>query len=188
MRRFAGAAALMAAMWCGTAAWAADAENCKDHPLFSRMNNFEIHGCATTEFDSVAFPKPELKEWDAPDNYQAIEGKVHAISYQLKEGATQVSALQIVRNFQNAVKKDGGTILGDYSGEVYPSLPETAVKYLGESPSGSSFDRYTTMTLTKDGTEFWIYLCASEGDQDYMLLLVEKQEMKQEINVNPPKK
>jgi hypothetical protein len=90
-------------------------------------------------------------------------------------GATQVSALQIVRNFQNAVKKDGGTILGDYSGEVYPSLPETAVKYLGESPSGSSFDRYTTMTLTKDGTEFWIYLCASEGDQDYMLLLVEKQ-------------
>jgi outer membrane protein OmpA-like peptidoglycan-associated protein len=178
------AASLVATVGWGAFAWAADAENCKDHPLFSRMSNYEIYGCATTEFDVVAFPKPELKEWATPADYSEVEGKVYAISYKLKEGATQASALQIVRNFQNAVKKDGGKVLGDYSGEVYPALPETATKYLGESPGGTSYDRYTTMSLTKGDSEFWIYLCASEGYQDYMLLLVEKQEMKQEISVN----
>ncbi|WP_319585266.1 OmpA family protein [uncultured Desulfobulbus sp.] len=184
MKRVVVTAALVAAMFGGSSAWSADAEKCKDHPLFTRMANFEIHGCATTEFDAVGFPKPELKEWNNPEDYSTIEGRIRAISYKLKEGATQVSSLQIIRNFQNAVKKDGGAVLGDYGPEVYPILPRTAEKFLAESPSGTSFDRYTIMTLNKGGSEFWIYLCASESYQDYMLLMVEKQEMKQEISVN----
>lgn len=184
MKRMVTAAALLAALGSTTFAWSADADKCKDHPLFTRMANFEIYGCATTEFDAVAFPRPELKEWHNPEDFATIEGRIHAISYKLKEGATPASALQIVRNFQNAVKKDGGAVLGDYGPDLYPSFPETAAKYLGESPGGTSYDRYTTMTLTKGGNEFWIYLAASEGYQDYMLLMVEKQEMKQEISVN----
>jgi len=184
MKRFVVAAALVAAMFGGSSALSADAEKCKDHPLFTRMAQYEIYGCATTEFDAVAFPRPELKEWNNPEDYSSIEGKIHAISYKLKEGATPASSLQIIRNFQNAVKKDGGAVLGDYGPEVYPILSRTAEKYLAESPSGTSFDRYTTMTLNKSGSEFWIYLCASESYQDYMLLMVEKQEMKQEISVN----
>lgn len=184
MKRFVVAAALAAALSGGAPAWSADAEHCKDHPLFTRMANFEIYHCATTEFDAVGFPRPELKEWNNPEDYSTIEGKIHAISYKLKEGATPASSLQIIRNFQNAVKKDGGAVLGDYESEVYPSLPQTAEKYLAESPGGTSFDRYTTMTLHKGGNEFWIYLATSESHQDYMLLMVEKQEMKQEISVN----
>jgi len=185
MRRyFVLAIMMLAALFCGPSLWAADAQGCKDHPLFTRMANFELYGCATMDFDAVAFPKPELKEWAGPDDYTNVEGKVYAVSYKLKEGATAVSALQIMRNFQNAVKKSGGTIQGDYEGAVYPSLPTTAAKYLGESPSGTTFDRYTTMTLSKGDNEFWVYLCASESSQDYMLLIVEKQEMKQEISVN----
>lgn len=183
MKRFIAATCALA-LFGGTSAWSADAEKCKDHPLFTRMTNYEIYGCATTEFDAVAFPKPELKEWNNPEDYSTIEGKIHAISYKLKEGTTPASSLQIIRNFQNAVKKDAGAVLGDYGPEVYPALPQTAEKYLAESPGGTSFDRYTTMTLTKGGSEFWIYLCASESYQDYMLLMVEKQEMKQEISVN----
>lgn len=184
MKRFVAGASLIVAVFSAGSAWSADAEKCKDHPLFSRMSNYEIHGCATTEFDAVAFPKPELKEWTSPEAYNTIEGKIFAVSYKLKEGATPASALQIVRNFQNAVKKDGGTVLGDYDGTVFPDFQPTAGKYLGESPGGTSYDRYTTMTLTKGGNEYWVYLCASEAYQDYMLLLVEKQEMKQEISVN----
>jgi outer membrane protein OmpA-like peptidoglycan-associated protein len=184
MKRIVAGAALIVTMLSGGSAWSADAENCKDHPLFSRMSNYEIYSCATTEFDAVAFPKPELKEWATPEAYTTVEGKIFAVSYKLKEGATPASALQIVRNFQNAVKKDGGTVLGDYGGTVFPDLQPTASKYLAESPGGTSYDRYTTMTLTKGGNEYWVYLCASEGYQDYMLLLVEKQEMKQEVSVN----
>jgi outer membrane protein OmpA-like peptidoglycan-associated protein len=184
MKRFIAGTSLMVAMLSSASAWSADAEKCKDHPLFTRMSNYEIHGCATTEFDAVAFPKPELKEWTSPEAYNTIEGRIFAVSYKLKEGATPASALQIVRNFQNAVKKDGGTVLGDYDGTTFPDFQSTASKYLVESPGGTSYDRYTTMTLTKGGNEYWVYLCASEAYQDYMLLLVEKQEMKQEISVN----
>lgn len=184
MKRFVVVTAFVASLVSGSSVWSADAEHCKDHPLFGRMPNYEIYGCATTEFDEIGFPRPELKEWNNPQDYATIEGKIYAISYKLKEGATPASALQIVRNFQNAVKKDGGAVLGDYGPDLFPSLSQTAAKYLGESPGGTSYDRYTTMTLNKGGSEFWIYLCASEGYQDYMLLLVEKQEMKQEISVN----
>ncbi|WP_448872631.1 hypothetical protein [Desulfobulbus propionicus] len=183
MKRIIAMASLVALLWCGASVQAGDAENCKDHPLFSRMPNYEIYGCAATEFDAVAFPKPELKEWATPQDYSDIEGKVVAISYQLKQGATPASVLQIIRNYQNAIKNDGGVILGDYHGQLYPALPETASKYLGESPSGVNYERYTVMTLKKGDSEYWIYVCANEGDHDYMLLTVEKQEMKQEINV-----
>lgn len=178
MKPFVAAVTLATILSAGATAWAEDAENCKDHPLFSRMPNYEIHECATTQFDAVGFPRPELKEWNTPEEYTTVEGKIHAISYRPKEGATPTSALQIVRNFQNAVKKDNGTVLGDYGPDLYPHLPDTAVKYIG-----GTFDRYTTMTLNKGGSEFWIYLGASDGDE-YKLLMVEKQEMKQEISVN----
>jgi outer membrane protein OmpA-like peptidoglycan-associated protein len=184
MKWFLVAATLIVAMFDGSSAWSADAEKCKDHPLFSRMSNYEIYSCATTVFDAVAFPKPELKEWVKPEDYSEIEGKIFAVSYKLKEGATPASALQIIRNFQNAVKKSGGAVLGDYDGNVFPNLQPNAIKYLVESPGGTSYDRYTTMTLSKGGSEFWVYLCASESYQDYMLLIVEKQEMQQEVSVN----
>lgn len=172
---------LIIALSYETSAWSADAKDCKDHPLFSRMSNFEIYRCATTEFDAVAFPKPELKNWSKPEDYINAEGKIYAISYKLKKDATPPSSLQIIRNFQNAVKKDGGKVMVD-TGRL--SLPQTATKYLKESPGGNLYDAYTTMTLNKGGREFWVYLCASEPYKDYMLLIVEKQEMKQEISVN----
>lgn len=186
MNRIVATASLIALMNCGTVLWAADEENCKDHPLFSRMPNYEIYHCAASEFDAVGFPKAELKEWANPQDYTDIEGKVVALSYKLKEGATPASALQIIRNFQTAVKNDGGTILGDYQGQLFPAFPETAAKYLNESPGGASYDRYTTMTLKKGNSELWIYLGASEGYQSYTLLTVDKQEMKQDVNVKKP--
>ncbi len=184
MKRYFVLVVMFATLYCGSSVWAIEAKDCKDHPLFSRMANYEIYGCAKTEFDAVAFPKPELKEWANPEDYTTIEGKIFAISYKLKEGATPASSLQIIRNFQNAVKKAGGTILGDYNSDVFPSLPRTAEKYLVEAPGGTQYDRYTIMTLTKGGSEFWIYLGASESYQDYMLLMVEKEEMKQDVSVN----
>jgi hypothetical protein len=79
---------------------AQDREGCKDYPLFNRMPNYEIYRCATVDFEAVDFAKPGLKQWDKPENYETIEGKVFSISYSLKEGASPASALQIMRNFQ----------------------------------------------------------------------------------------
>ncbi len=183
MRRILVLAVMFTTLLSGPSAWAADKAGCKDHPLFSRMPNYELYACGKTEFDAVAFPKPELKEWNTPEDYTNVEGKIFVVSYLLKEGATPASSLQIIRNFQNAVKKGGGTILGDYDGNLFPGFQENAIKYLVESPGGTSYDRYTTMTLSKGGSEFWVYLCASESYHDYTLLMVEKEEMKQEVSV-----
>lgn len=187
MKRLVFLAVMYAALSGGSSAWAADSEGCKDHPLFSRMANFEIFRCATMEFDAVGFPRPELKEWNNPEDYTDVEGKVYAASYTLIEGAAPVSDLQIIRNFQNAVQKTGGTILGDYvrTSPVFPAFSPNASKYFeGSSYSGAFFNRYLTITLTKGESEFWVYLCSEEGHRSYMLLIVEKQKMKQEISVN----
>lgn len=175
---------LLFATLCQTPVYAAQGKDCKDHPLFSKMPNYEPFNCAKVEFDAVEFPKADLKEWANPQDYTTVEGKIYAISYQIKEGATPASGLQIIRNFQNATKKAGGSILGDYFADQFPAIPATAAKFLGESPGGLSFERYTVMSLSKGGSDFTIYLCASEAYQDYMLLIVEKEEMKQEISVN----
>ncbi len=163
---------------------AEDAANCKDHPLFIRMPNYEIYGCQNAEFDAVDFPKPKLKEWSKPEDYDSIEGKVYVASYKLKEGATVPSSLQIVRNFQNATKAAGGTVMGDFVSPHYPMLTQSMSKYMVESPGGTSYDRYTTLKLTKGSSEYWVNVAASESYQDYNVFIVERQTMKQEVSVN----
>ena len=81
----------------------ADAENCKDHPLFSRMKNFYIADCKMN-FDAVEFYVTESQT-------KTVEGQVTRIDYTLREGAPTPSALQIRRNYGNAVKSLGGSVL-----------------------------------------------------------------------------
>jgi OmpA-OmpF porin, OOP family len=89
------------------AAWAqeADAENCKDHPLFSRMKNYHIAGCKSA-FDAVEF---YVKDSDA----KTVEGQMTHIEYYLNENSPMPSQLQIRRNYGNAAKSIGAAILYD---------------------------------------------------------------------------
>jgi outer membrane protein OmpA-like peptidoglycan-associated protein len=80
----------------------ADAENCKDHPMFSRMNNFYILECEAN-FDAVEF---EI----ADGENKTVEGQKTKISYLLKEGSPVPSYLQIRRNYANAVRSLGGVV------------------------------------------------------------------------------
>ncbi|MGO9641178.1 MAG: OmpA family protein [Candidatus Acidiferrales bacterium] len=165
---------------------AQDQEGCKDHPLFNRMPNYEIYRCATVDFDAVDFAKPGLKQWDRdkPEDYESIEGKVFRISYALKEGATPPSALQIIRNFQNATKAAGGTVLGDFVGPFAAPLSDTMLKFMVDSPGGTSYNRYTNLKLTKGNTEYWVNVAASDDYQDYNIVVVERQAMAQDVSIN----
>ncbi len=40
-----------------------------------------------------------------------MEGKVYKIEYDLNEGAKEPSHLQIIGNYENAIKKTGGSIV-----------------------------------------------------------------------------
>lgn len=129
-----------------------DAKGCKDHPMFTRMHNFYIENCRHKDFDQVEFRDEKGKE-------SKVEGKIHWARYKIKKGIKELSDLQIVRNFQNAIKKIGGVV-------VYEKM-------------GSNFG-YTYLKTGKEGKAYWV-IVYSQGGGKYELTVVEKAEMAQEV-------
>jgi outer membrane protein OmpA-like peptidoglycan-associated protein len=82
-----------------------DDPKCKDHPMFSRMPDYWIHGCDQREFDAYAFTVAKGKR-------QEVEGKYLRLSYYPQATLkSKPSELQIQRNFENAVAAAGGKSL-----------------------------------------------------------------------------
>lgn len=128
-----------------------DVEGSQDHPLLSRMKNYYI-----SEYEEFAYDSHEF--YDAEDNEYVIEGRKWEISYTLKEGFNPPGQLKVRKNFINAIKKVGGTIL---------------------------FERGLYMKLAKDNKETWIEVWASDDGSDYRLTIVEKTIMEQEVVADP---
>jgi OmpA-OmpF porin, OOP family len=129
-----------------------DDKNCKDHPLFTRMPNYWIHHCKEREFDAFAFKV-------ALNKTEKIEGQLWDISYYPQATLkTRPGELQILRNYENALKNLGGTLIwSDKSNE--------------------------TMKLNKDGKEFWIRV-QTEFTGKYSILIVERKGMAQDVVAN----
>ena len=125
-----------------------DAENCKDHPLFSRMKNFYITECRAA-FDAVEF---NIKENES----KTVEGQMTKIEYHLKENVPQPSALQVRRNYGNAAKAIGATILWDA-------------------------ENYLSGKLTKNGKETWFKVEIYNDGRNFALTVLEVGEMVQEV-------
>ena len=133
-----------------------DHESCRDHPLITRMNNFYIQWCKASDFDAVDFRNEKGEKI-------TVEGKVTEISYAIKSGFTPPSALQVLRNYETAVKNAGGLKLyqeGNY--EIW-------------------------LKLEKGGQRYWIYVDSWSGGgkgASYLLRIVEEKLMTQEVTVN----
>jgi OOP family OmpA-OmpF porin len=125
-----------------------DVEGCKDHPLVSRMKNFTISDCKSS-FDAGEF-------YVAEGETKTVEGQKTVIEYVLKEGSPEVSYLQIRRNYGNAIKSLGGTILYDES-------------------------RYISGKIVKNGREVWLSVEGFNDGSDYVVTIVEVGEMVQEV-------
>lgn len=129
----------------------ADAENCKDHPMFSRMKNFIISDCKTS-FDAVEFYMPGSQT-------KTVEGQVTRIDYSLQEGALRPSVLQVRRNYGNAVKSLGGSVLFDE-------------------------EIYLTAKVVKNGKEIWVKLDVYNDGRDFTLNVLEVEAMVQEVTAD----
>lgn len=129
-----------------------DDRGCKDHPLFTRMPDYWIRSCAEKQFDAHAFNIGQGKT-------AQVEGQLWDIRYYPQATLkSKPSELQILRNFENAATKLGGTVLSrDKSRE--------------------------TLRLTKDGKEVWVEVWA-EFTGKYGLIIVEKKAMAQDIVAN----
>jgi outer membrane protein OmpA-like peptidoglycan-associated protein len=164
-----------------------DAEGCKDHPMFNRMPNYYLFDCAEVEFGSMKFPvgAPD------PDNENLIkseyvEGKIMVFNYSLIEDSKAASGLQIMRNFQNAAKQNGGVIKGEYKGWCTGTYEYNGSDInAGTIPFGNSCTNWgQTIKFAKDNREIWIYVQMTGDGDGYEMVIAEKEAMIQDIQAN----
>ena len=145
---------LSASLFClaGIALAQDDAEGCQDHPVLSRMKNFFITNCVSSDFDSAEF-------YVTPEETKTVEGKKLSISYEVKEGVPVPSELQIRRNYINAVKSLGGSVLCE-------------------------FDNFVFLKVVKNGREMWVSVETHDNGMTYSLVILETGGMVQEVTAS----
>lgn len=171
-----------AALWLLAAppALAEDAEGCKDHPLFTRFPNTHIIDCQSSQFDLRKFPVGPQGKGDETLKSVEVEGPVRWLGYEVNEGATPPSGLQIMRNFENAAKKAGGTVEGQYPGWCKAMYDQEGMPRMGNGCTSYAL----TLKFLRGGKETWVFLQASENDGSYSMTVSEREAMKQDIAVN----
>jgi OmpA-OmpF porin, OOP family len=127
-----------------------DVEGSKDHPLITRMPDYYISDYTVSEFG--AFDPTVIGGSDVH-----WEGKVYYYYYGRKESARPISMLQIVRNYEAAIKKAGGKILG------------------------TGDERRMAAEIRKNGSLTGVYVEAFNEGRNYSLNIVESQTMKQDV-------
>ena len=142
---------------------AQDVEGSKDHPLLTRYPNATLLEYAK-DFDSVEFTIGRAA--NGSPKKKAIEGD-HTLLRYFYAADNQPSHLQIMRNYQNALKKIGGVVM-------YERLPR-------ENDSGE-----TTLKVTTGGKEIWIQVEPgySAPTNSYKLQIVEIAAMEQAVSAN----
>ncbi len=136
----------------GVLAAEGDVEGSKDHPLFNRMPGYVIQRYDEKQFEAHPFRDAKLNELN-------VEGKFYEIRYALQPGAKEPSRIQVLRNYENAITKIGGTVLkSDWDGNSY-------------------------LKVVKDGKEIWAHVSAYITSE-FMLYVVEKGAMAQDIVAN----
>jgi OOP family OmpA-OmpF porin len=133
-----------------------DKEGSKDYPGVTRMPGYYIYDYQENQFDSFSF---KVKQGTSSKE-QAVEGHRYDYRYNLKDGATMPSALQILRNFQNADKAAGGQVM-----------------YAAEDQ--------TTLRIGSGGKEAWINVETSNIPSGMFITMniIEKQAMTQDVSI-----
>jgi outer membrane protein OmpA-like peptidoglycan-associated protein len=141
--------ALLLALVLPLSAWAADKAGCVDHPLFpTRMPGYELVNCEAKEFDGYDFftsKGPRHRE----------EGKFTFLTYRIVDRKQEQSGLAVVRNYEAALEKIGGSI------------------------TGRDPNRWVVGTVKSGGKEVWVQ--AEKGNGLIWMRFIEKQEMAQHI-------
>jgi OOP family OmpA-OmpF porin len=157
-----------------------DAEGCKDHPLFTRFPNTFIADCASSQFDLRKFPVGQVRPDEEFLRSVEVEGPTWRVNFELKEGTTPPSGLQIMRNFEAAARKAGGTVEGQWPGWCKANYDAEAMPDMGNGCTSFGL----TLKFVKGGKETWAFLQANESDGSYLMTVSEREAMKQEVSVN----
>jgi len=141
--------------------WAQEPEF-KDTPWFTGMPNYYVYDAQDAEFDSYNF-------FNGKD-CTTVEGRKFKRTYALKEEAKKSSVIQVMRNYSNAIKSMGGTV-------IYDGAPQEA-----ECADNNGLNMVVGKVV-KEGNEMWVEV-ASLGGDDYYLTIVLKELMKQDVTAS----
>lgn len=144
--------ALLAALMLAAPALADDL----DCPYFNQLPNYDRAGDENREFAAYRF-------FTGRDS-QPVEGRLWRVRYNAAAGVAPASELQIIRNYANALRELGGTIV--YEG---PSSGEHAgaAVIVGRAVCGNS--------------ELWVEAQPFNNGADYWLTVVERGVMRQAV-------
>jgi len=134
-----------------------DVAGSKDYPGITRMPGYYIYDYSELPFDSYTFTVKEGgKTKDAK-----VEGHKYDFRFNLKDGATMPSPLQILRNYENAARTAGGQVLFESE--------DTA-----------------TLRVAKAGKEAWIEVSTSNipSGMFITMTIIEKEGMKQDVTMD----
>jgi outer membrane protein OmpA-like peptidoglycan-associated protein len=130
-----------------------DIKGSKDHPLFNRMPGYRITGY--NEHDFNVYNDFYIEK----GKNISVEGHTYNINYGLNKGVEPASGPQVLRNYMNAVKKAGGSIVYEEGSNVY-------------------------LKLAKDNRVTWVRVNASGDAYSYFVWIIEETEMEQDIVVD----
>jgi OOP family OmpA-OmpF porin len=137
-----------------------DADGCKDHPLLTRLENFYVSSCEEN-FNALTLRT-------GGSTSESKEGTLFRLYYRYNfdNGAKAKSALQIIRNYELALQKNGG-------------------KLLYRNVSGMEGTVEATLYLSTKEKEYWVQLTSFAGTDNaveaYALNVLEVEAMKQEV-------
>jgi outer membrane protein OmpA-like peptidoglycan-associated protein len=140
-----------------------DAEGCKDHQLFTRLENFYIGSC------SENYNEIEIRT--GQNKTEMKEGNLTQIYYRFNfdSGQKEKSPLQIIKNYENAVVKNGG-------------------KMVYKNTDGSAGDIEAVYHLNSENKEYWVKVGRMAGNgvvaEAFELNILEIEKMKQEIEAS----
>ena len=131
-----------------------DVKNSKDHPLFNRMPGYRIMHYKDRDFDVYKnFRNENGKK-------MTVEGHFYYFQYGIKKGEKKASGPQVLRNYMNAVKKVGGSvILEEGCCNVY-------------------------LKLKKNNQVTWVRVESYRDAGSYQVWIVEEAKMEQDIVVD----
>jgi OOP family OmpA-OmpF porin len=158
-------AVMILAMTATAAAAQADVRGAKDHPLLTRYPNSHITEF-TKNYSSLEFAVG--KAADGNPQRQAVEGNATVITYFHNDAGKQPSPLELLRNYQNAIKAIGGEV-------AYERLPK-------DGDGGE-----TTLKVATGGKQVWVQVepgIFSAPTQSYKLAIVEVAAMQQVVSAN----
>lgn len=138
-------------------------EEFKDTPYFSGMPGFKITEGIDQEFADYNFYNGT--------GCTTVEGQKNFRAYTMEEGTIRKSDLQISRNYANAVRNMGGTVLFE------------GVCNDAECAENCGYQMMVGKVI-KGGNEMWVEVVPFNDGGDYYLTVVVKEAMKQDVTAS----